>query len=203
MEITAIEPRRKSLSQLYIDGEPAVKLDSFLVLQRNLKPGMDISDEELYELIQASDERRAREKALYLLEYRSHSKKELADKIARTASSRAVADAAADRMEELGLVDDRAYAESFARMLVKRKQYGMGRVRQELKLKGIDRELIEEILAEYADRDCTDAIRAFLEKKYPGYDEDEAVKRRAIAALQRRGYSYEDIKRSIRGMRED
>lgn len=51
MEITAIEPRRKSLSQLYIDGEPAVKLDSFLVLQRQLKPGMDISDEELFELI--------------------------------------------------------------------------------------------------------------------------------------------------------
>lgn len=95
-------------------------------------------------------------------------------------------------------MDDRAYAESFARMLVNRKQYGMGRVRQELRLKGIDRELIEEILAEYEDQDCTQSIRTFLEKKYPGYDEDEAVKRRAIAALQRRGYRYEDIKRVIR-----
>lgn len=198
MEITAIEPRRKNLSQLYIDGEPAVKLDSFLVLQRQLKPGMDISDEELYELIQASDERRAREKALYLLEHRSHSKKELAEKIARTASSRAAADAAADRMEELGLVDDRAYAENFARMLVNRKQYGLGRVRQELKFKGISSEIIEEILAEYADRDCVQAISEFLQKKYPDYAEEEAVKRRAVAALQRRGYRFDDIMRAIR-----
>ena len=28
MEITAIEPRRKRLSQLYLDGEAAVKVDT-------------------------------------------------------------------------------------------------------------------------------------------------------------------------------
>ena len=43
-----------------------------------------------------------RRKALYLLEYRNYSKRELTEKIARTAASREAAQAAAGRMEELG-----------------------------------------------------------------------------------------------------
>ena len=84
MEITAIEPRRKRLSQLYLDGEAAVKVDTETLLKAGWKPGMEISDEDLHQLLQESEARRAKEKALYLLEYRSHSKKELADKISRT-----------------------------------------------------------------------------------------------------------------------
>ena len=95
MEITAIEPRRKRLSQLYLDGEPAVKVDTETLLKARWKVGMEISDEELHGLLQESETRRAKEKALYLLEYRSHSKKELADKISRT-TSREAAEAAVE-----------------------------------------------------------------------------------------------------------
>ena len=197
MEITAIEPRRKGLSQLYIDGEEAVKLDSFLLKQQGIKIGQEITDEELHKLILDSDARRASEKALYLLEFRSHSKKELSDKIARTAASKEAAEAAADKMEQLGLIDDRAYAEALVKTMINRKQFGLRRVRYELKHKGIDDEIIEDILCEYEEEDFCDTIRSFLDKKYPGYDEDPAVKRRAIAALQRRGYGWEDISRAI------
>ncbi len=71
MEITAIEPRRKRLSQLYLDGEAAVKVDTETLIKAGWKPGMEISDEELHQLLQESEARRAKEKALYLLEYRS------------------------------------------------------------------------------------------------------------------------------------
>ena len=102
MELTATEPRRKRLTQLFIDGEAAVKIDTETFLRSGLRPGDQITDETLRQLILASDARRANEKALYLLEHRDHSKKELADKIARTAASREAAQSAAQRMEELG-----------------------------------------------------------------------------------------------------
>ncbi len=198
MEITAIEPRKKGLSQLYIDGEAAVKLDTETLLKRGIRPGREITDEELYDLIQASDNRRANEKALYLLEHRSHSKKELEDKIVRTAASREAAKAAAEHMEALGLINDERYARDFAHSLFTHKKFGKRRVGQELRLKGIDKELIDEILAEYDDGDETArTIRELLEKKYRGFDGDEKIKRRAIAALQRYGYSYDEIKRAI------
>ena len=192
MEITAIEPRRKRLSQLYLDGEAAVKVDTETILKAGWKPGMEISDEELHELLQESEARRAKEKALYLLEYRSHSKKELADKISRT-TSREAAEAAVERMEELGLVNDESYARQLAEYLMERKGYGVRRARQELLQKGIDREFIEELLEELAP-DPEEKLREIVERKYQNQLKDEKGYRRTVAALQRLGYGWEDIK---------
>ena len=89
MIITDIAPRRKGLSQVFIDGEEALKLDTETLEVNSVKIGMNITDEELYELIQKSEARRASEKALYLLERRSHSKKELKDKISRVTGKEA------------------------------------------------------------------------------------------------------------------
>ncbi|MCH5353809.1 MAG: regulatory protein RecX [Acutalibacter sp.] len=199
MLLTAAEPRRKSLTQLYLDGEAAVKIDTEIFVRSGLKPGDELTDEELHELIRASDARRAKEKALYLLEHRSHSKKELTDKIARTAASREAAQAAADRMEELGLLNDEAYARDLARELFTRRRFGKARVRQELRLKGIDSVLIDELLEEYSDENMAlENIRAVLSKKYDRWEEDEKIRRRAFAALQRLGYSYDLIRQAMR-----
>lgn len=198
MELTAAEPRRKSLTQLYLDGEEAVKIDTETFLRSGLKPGDELSDDGLRELIQASDARRAKEKALYLLEHRNHSKKELTDKIARTAASREAAQAAADQMEELGLVNDEAFARDYARELFIRRRFGARRVKQELRLKGIGGEIIEELLLEYGEEDlAAENIRAVLEKKYAGWAGDEKIRRRAFAALQRLGYSYDQIRQAM------
>lgn len=204
MELTAAEPRRKHLTQLYIDGEPAVKIDTEVFARSGLRPGDPLTDEELHGLIQASDAQRAKEKALYLLEHRSHSKKELTDKIARTAASRQAAQAAADRMEELGLVNDRDYAARYARELFVRKRYGPMRVKQELKRKGIEQGLIEELLAQYDDEDAAlENMRALLQKKYPAWAREERERRRAFAALQRLGYPYGEIRRAMEMDPED
>lgn len=203
MELTAAEPRRRGLVQLFLDGEAAVKLDAQVFLQSGLKPGDQVSDQELFELIQASDARRAQEKALYLLEYRNYSKRELTEKIARTAASREAAQAAAGRMEELGLIDDRRFGEDYARELFSRKGYGARRAAQELRRKGLDQELVQELVEKYGGPEQSgENIRRVLEKKYPGWREDEKVRRRAFAALQRLGYSYQEVREAM-GQDED
>lgn len=200
MRITAIEPRRKGLSQLFIDGECAMKLDTETLLINGITAGAEITDEELHELVQKSEARRASEKALYLLEHRNHSKKELSDKIARVTSKEAAL-AAAQHMEDIGLVNDGEFARMYAKELFERKKFGAQRVRHELYLKGIDRDLIDEILEEF-DEDPAEKIRELLERKYPGYNEDEKIKRRAVAALQRLGYRFGEI-RSVMNMDEE
>lgn len=203
MELTAAEPRRRGLVQLFLDGEAAVKLDTQVFLQSGLKPGDQVSDQELFELIQASDARRAQEKALYLLEYRNYSKRELTEKIARTAASREAAQAAAVRMEELGLIDDRRFGEDYARELFSRKGYGARRAAQELRRKGLDQELVQELVEKYGSPEQSgENIRRVLEKKYPGWREDEKVRRRAFVALQRLGYSYQEVREAM-GQGED
>ena len=191
MLITAIEPRRKGLSALFIDGEFAMNLDTQALLENRFDVGRDISDEDLKEMIELSNERRAKEKALWLISYRSHSKKELKDKIRRTCDD-ASAEKAVERMEELGLVNDEEYARQFARKLLLQKKMARRAAILEMSRKGIDKETAEAALDE-VDVDYRENIRYIIEKKYRDIG-DEKIKRRAVAALQRLGYGWDDIR---------
>ena len=62
----------------------------------------------------------------------------------------------------------------------------------ELSRKGIDKELAQEIL-ENTEVDERDQIRQVIDKKYRNLS-DEKIKRRAVAALQRLGYRWDDIR---------
>lgn len=195
MLITAIEPRRRGLSALFLDGEFVGNIDTETLLLQGLKPGRELDDEELHGLIQASDRRRAGEKALYLLEHRSHSQKELADKISRV-TSREAAEAAAAHMAEIGLVNDEEFARSLASELFNRKGCSAARVRQELLQKGIDRELAEQIVEESAP-DPVETIMELIRKKYIRTLGDEKGRRRCVAGLQRLGYRWDDIRSAL------
>lgn len=192
MLVTAVEPRRKSLSALYIDGEFAMKLDTMTLMENHIKPGVELTDEQLHSLIQKSDARRAKERALYLITYRDHSKKELTDKIRRTCSADA-AEQAAQKMEELGLVNDEEFARKYANELLHKKHMAPRAIQYKLREKGITAETISIILEEL-EYDTYEEIQAVLNKKYYGYSDDEKIKKRAFAALQRLGWGWSDIK---------
>ncbi|MGN0455104.1 MAG: regulatory protein RecX [Ruminococcus sp.] len=201
MKITQIKKGRKYLSSIYIDGELAVKLDSRTVLEEGIAPGDEIDDETLREYIELSDFRRAKEKALWLISNRDHSRKELIDKIAVTVP-RESAELAADRMEELGLINDEAFAERYARELSENKHLSQKGIKFKLIQKGIDKDLAEEII-EQLEIDPQQNIRAVIEKKYAKNLSDEKGKRRCVMGLQRLGYSYSDINSVIREYIED
>ena len=184
MLITAVEPRRKAMCALYIDGEYVMNLDARTVIENRFDVGREIDDEELHEIIRLSNERRAKEKALWLISYRDHSKKELTDKIKRTCD---------EESENFA----RRYAEQ---LLFSKHNAPRGAVRQ-LVQKGIDRELAEEIIEEI-DFDPCDGIRAVIDRKYKNIN-DEKIRRRAVAALQRLGYGWDDIKTVLREYTEE
>ncbi|MDD6644715.1 MAG: regulatory protein RecX [Oscillospiraceae bacterium] len=193
MLVTSVEPRRKALSALYIDGEFAMKLDTETLLINHIKAGVEISDEQLHQLIEDSNNKRAKEKALWLISYRDHSKKELIDKIKRTSSEESAV-AAVERLTELGLVNDEEYARRYFRELTQgSKRLSPRGARYKLMEKGIDRELIDAIVDE-TEIDEREQIRIIINSKYKNFNADEKSKKRTVAALQRKGFRWEDIK---------
>lgn len=196
MQITATEPRKKGLSALYIDGEFAVKVDTEVLLAHRFDVGREITDEELRACLLDSDRKRCKDKAMWLISFRDHSRKELLDKLKKEYPED-VAEAAVTRMEELGLIDDSRYARRYTADLISLKHLGERGVRQKLFEKGIDRDLIDEILEETA-IDEEEQIRTVIEKKYARNLSDEKVRRRAVAALQRLGFGYASIKSVLR-----
>lgn len=192
MQITAIEPRRKGLSALYIDGEFAMKLDTETLLAHRFDVGCEITDEALHACVLDSDRKRCKDKAMWLISFRDHSRKELLDKLRKDYPGD-VAEAAVDRMEELGLVSDERYARRYTADLINLKHLSERGIRQKLREKGIDRDLIDLILEE-TEVDEDEQIRTIIEKKYAGKLGDEKIRRRAAAALRRLGFGYSSIK---------
>jgi len=192
MTVTAIEPRRKGLCALYIDGEEAMKLDAEIVLSHRILVGSEITDEQLHACVIDSENKRCKDKAMWLISYRDHSRRELIEKLRHDYSS-ACAEAAVSRLEELGLVDDERYARRYAAELIEVRRLSDRGVRQKLREKGIDRDLIDEIMAQ-SEVDEQAQIREIIEKKYARGLSDEKARRRAVNALSRLGFAYSDIK---------
>ena len=194
MTITNVVPKRKGLSALYIDGEFAVKIDTETFLISKFSVGSQIDDEQLKELIENSNTKRAKEKALWLISYRDHSKKELEEKV-RNSCDRDSAKKAVERLEELGLVNDEKFARNYAEQLLNVKHLSKKGAKYKLMEKGIDRELADRILDEIY-FDPQEHIRIIIQSKYKNLA-DEKTRRRAVSALQRKGYGWSDIKSVI------
>ena len=190
MRITAIEPRRKSLVAIYLDGQSAGQIDYETAVRLNIRAGDTLTDAEWTHLCAESDAARAKSYALWLLERRSYTAGMLREKM-RGAHSAAAIDAALERVQELGLVNDADYARRYAAELIRLRHFSAPRIEQELRRRGIDRDLARqtaaETIAEYA-RDPCDAIRALLNTKFSNKYNDVKGRRRTVAALQRVGY---------------
>ena len=71
MLITAIEPRRRSLCEVYIDGESAGLLDLETLERLHVKMGQELTDDDWSYYCAESDRTRARSYALWLLSRRA------------------------------------------------------------------------------------------------------------------------------------
>lgn len=82
------------------------------------------------------------------------------------------------------------------------RKYGIGRIKQELMRRGIDRTLAEEA-AERLDKDDLNRIILLLQTKYRGNLGDEKGILRTKNALLRLGYSYSDIRAAFESVENE
>ena len=199
--IDEIRPQKGRLVGLYSEGELVCSLDSGLAAEKVLKPGR-YADSDLRELLSESMLRRAKSKALYLLNFRDYTRRDIAARLRSDKEYDEVSiEAALDYLTEIGAIDDARYAENMARHLINHKRYGRRRIVQELVAKGIDRDTAEEVLSQF-DTDELSAIAELLENKFSRDLGDDKGIRRTIASLQRYGYDMSDIRHALEEYKE-
>ena len=195
MMIAELRKRRGGQVLLVPDeGEP-VLVDRRTFEESPYRVGSSLSEEALSALLEESERRRAREKALFLLSGRDHSRRELEEKLRRTAGRQAAMETAA-RMEELGLVDDRRFADRLAQELIHRRYFSRRRAVQELCARGVDRETAVRAVEETESDDLEQAL-ALLRKKYYNTLDTAEARRRTAAALMRYGFDGPTIRRAM------
>lgn len=197
MKITSIEKAKGKRYTIFVDGEYFTILDAEIMAKNNIKVDMEISQEEMDDLLYQAERRKGRERAYYLLSYRDHSKKELYEKLTHSVRPEVAKEVIA-LMEEQGYLNDENYAEKLVRNCVNTKFWGAKRIHYELIRKGIAKDLADTAVAN-CDVSYTDRIKQLIDKKY--YDKMSSGEykqiQKVIAAMLRVGYNYDDIKSAM------
>lgn len=159
-----------------------------------LYAGRKLTEEEAAALTAGLRSRQMRERALELLSRKPQSRRELTRKLNEWGAGPEEADAVCDRMEELGYLNEAAYAARIVEVYSAR-GFGEKKLRDELYRRGIPREEWDEALARV--EDSTQAIDDFLQKKLTGWTGDRKQLQKVTAALARRGFSWSDIRDAL------
>ena len=197
MKITSITKKNGTRWQIEVDDEYWAILDAEIIVNQHLKVGVELTEERMEEILRAADFRRARERALYLLDYRDHSRGEIVEKLSRNVDL-VIAEEVADKLCELGLIDDGAYAKKLARHFLLTKKYGARRAEFEMRRKGIDGRLAAEAVAEVEPDE--DLLEELALKKYGRYLEDDPDGKgrdKAIRGLMRLGHGYYEAEAAV------
>ena len=115
---------------------------------------------------------------------------ELEKDLARRGADPDVAAAVLDRFEEVGLIDDDAYARMWVESRHRSKALARSVLRRELIDRGIERESIDEAISQIDDETEWDRAREYAQRKYrhrTGEDRGKALNRLA-GQLARKGY---------------
>ena len=132
-------------------------------------------------------------RALRHLARREHSRLELARKLAPHAASPELLEGLLTELEGKKLLSNSRFAENRAHVLSRK--YGVARIRQDLKAKGVADDIAATVtsIGDEAQR-----ARAILARKYrqPAHSREEQAKR--MRFLQSRGFSYDTIRNVMR-----
>ena len=202
MKITDISVTKKGRYALFVDGEFLFSAEEEALVRSGLRPGMETDIQTLEALRRESEYIYGREWALHLLEYKAYSRRMLLDRLRRQIDED-IAEQVADRLCELGLIDDRYYASTYARDLVRLKGYSRQRIAQALRQKGIEPDTIEEVLEQFDAGESDARLRELIRKKYARYLGEEKGRQRAVNALLRMGYKYGEIRPALAEVLEE
>ena len=187
---------REKRVNVHLDGRYAFSLLAEVVLKEGLRVGQELSDEEQVRLTGVDSYQRCLNAAIRFLGYRPRSEAEIRQRLLKRGYDNPNIEKAVARLKEQGLVDDAA----FARFWIDNRESFSPRSRRltrlELQRKGLDIDVIEQVVSEVDDSDS--AYRAALSKARRLSPTDYQVFRRRLGQyLGRRGFDYEVIKETV------
>lgn len=204
MKITQVEKQKNNPNRynIFLDGKFAFGADEDLVVDRRLIVGKEISLQDLQMLLEESEIGKLMERMYGLLGRRLRSEKEIRDYLKQLSFKRKlkgeediselVVERLLEKLKQKSLLNDLEFAKAWVESRSKKK--GSIALKSELFQKGIDREIIEEVLSSKNQvlREPQSA-KAVLENRIARWKNlpKTEFKQKALQFLLRRGFSYD------------
>lgn len=196
MIVKAVVPVDKRKCKVFLEGDFAFVLYKSEAARFHIEEGNDLPAK-TYEMIEEEKLlKRARDRALYLLQSQGRTQAEMIKKLKDDGYSQSVTERVLSFLQEYHFIDDNAYTENYIHVNKGRKS--KRQITYELQQKGVDRDQIRQMLEENP-VDEEETVRALLKKKTGGrIPEDKKEIQKLAAFLGRKGFSFEVISRVLR-----
>jgi regulatory protein len=201
-QITRIVQQKKDKERvnIYLDGKYAFPTTLESVLTKSLKVGKELSLQQISDLKNEGDTSKIFNKALNYMTSRPHSERELKMWFRRKKiEDENITEKVTLKLKKLNLINDLEFAKWWVEQRSAFKPKGKNALKAELAQKGINREIIEEVLSD-TDRDTEKEMAIKLaEKRISRLQslEPKEQKRKLLEFLGRRGFSYDIARDAI------
>ena len=197
MKVERIERSKHKQERVlvYLEGGDLLRITESELLRFGLYVGLDIGPETVVQLHKCGARSETRVRAANMVSARPLSKRELARRLVQKGAAADDADAAVEYLENIGALDDAA----FAAMLVRHysaQGFGTARLRDELYRRGVPRELWDAALAETPD--IQETLARVIASKTKGKPLNEKEAKRLADTLLRRGFSWSEVRSALR-----
>lgn len=197
MKVTKLEPVTKTKFKVYLDEQFAFVLYKGELSHFKIREEGEVSQELVDQIKKEVLVRRAKLRAMHLLNYMDRTEKQLHDRLKQDLYTEDIIEAAMSYVASFGYIGDEGYAKRF--VSGKQNLKSKREIEQMLYQKGISQSVAREAISEcYNEESELEAIRRLVEKKH--FDKENATekeKKRMFDYLLRKGFSYEEIRQVI------
>ena len=201
MTVTAIVPVDKRKCKVFLGEDFAFVLYKSEAARFHIEEENDLSEQTYEKIKEEILLKRARDRALYLLQSQGRTKAEMIQKLQKDGYPDDVIREVMSFLEEYHFVDDSSYTENYIHVNKSRKS--PCQIVFELQQKGVDKDTISRMLEE-APINEDDTVRVLVKKKTGGQIPADWKERQKLAAfLGRKGFSFDVIQRVLRESTDD
>lgn len=200
MYVTHIEEADKRKAVVYVDEGESFPLYKGEIKRYGIGEMEELSDEEYSHIINDILIKRAKERAMHILQGADRTEKQIREKLEKGRYPSAVIDEVMRFLQKYEYINDYDYSVSYIKTYSKNQSERL--MRERLRQKGVDRDIIatamEDTMKEVGYDSQSIIIDILRKKKYNNDTADIKEKNRVISYLMRKGFKYEDILDSIR-----
>lgn len=209
-KITAISPQKKKAGRfnIFLDDQFAFGIEAEILLSNSLKVGQVLQDEDIARIIKSEQGTKLLDLATNFLSFRPRSEKEIKEYLAKKISTKEgikfqeareseQIEKVIEKLRKYKYLDDLEFAKWFLASRTASRPKGSALIKLELKKKGIDRQIIDEIFTGSLKE--TDLAKKAVEKKIPRWQNlpDLDFKKKFYSYLASRGFDFETIKETF------
>ncbi len=201
VQITKIEIQktRKDRVNIFVDNEFFCGTQLYVVVKNRLKEGQEIEEEQLTHIIVESEKNDALNKVAKVLEKSLKTEKQIRQYLKTKGFSEPTIEEVISKLLEYKYIDDESYMESYIRSYSKK--YGKQKLKAELLLKGIKKDIIEARLEEF---ESPEEVLFKLSDKFMKNKEATLQNMQKLRMhLASKGFTWDEINSAVNKYRRD